>query len=81
MYTEDNLLTLAVVFRKNGMTEGRKSIVKWKYNTLRKHQVVIKQNNSSHCHAGCTSIKMHYIEIKHLIHKHFQYYIQEHSMF
>ena len=63
MYTEDNLLTLAVVFRKNGMTEGRKSIVKWKYNTLRKHQVVIKQNNSSHCHSESTSIKMHQIEI------------------
>ena len=43
MYTEDNLLTLAVVFRKNEITEGRKSIVKWKDNTLRKHQVVVEQ--------------------------------------
>ena len=47
MYTEDNILTLVVVFRKNEVTEWRKCIVKWKDNTLRKHQVVIKQNISS----------------------------------
>ena len=43
MYTEDNILTLAVVFRKNEVIKRRKSIVKWKDNTLRKHQVVVKQ--------------------------------------
>ena len=43
MYTEDNILTLAVVFRKNEVIERRKCIVKWKDNTLRKQQVVVKQ--------------------------------------
>ena len=49
MYTEETAsFRKRCVFSKNGITEGRKSIVKWKYNTCllsvsRRHQAVLKQ--------------------------------------